>query len=113
SNECGNASSETATLTVGCSLAITQQPQSVKIQKGATATFTVAATGPAPLTYQWYVGASGDESDPISGATGTTLGTGPITRTTKFWVKVTSPCGSKNSQTATASVPGRKRLVRK
>ncbi len=113
SNECGNASSETATLTVGCSIAITQEPQSVKIQKGETASFSVAATGPAPLTYQWYVGASGDESDPIAGATGTTLGTGAISKTTKFWVKVTSPCGTVDSQTATASVPGRKRIVRR
>jgi hypothetical protein len=38
--------------------AITNQPQSQTVQCGGTATFTVGATGTAPLIYQWYVGAS-------------------------------------------------------
>jgi len=44
---------------------ITQQPQSVTICSGQTATFTVAATGQA-LTYQWR-----KNGTPILGATGT------------------------------------------
>ena len=32
---------------------ITSHPQSVTVAPGATATFTVAATGTGPITYQW------------------------------------------------------------
>ncbi len=34
---------------------ITQQPQNASVSEGSTAIFTVAATGTAPLTYQWQV----------------------------------------------------------
>ncbi len=33
---------------------ITSQPQNATINPGASATFTVGASGPAPLRYQWY-----------------------------------------------------------
>src|SRR5579863_10216172 len=32
---------------------ITAQPQSATVASGATATFSISATGSAPLTYQW------------------------------------------------------------
>jgi len=49
---------------------ITQiQPFNEEINSGATATFTVTATGTAPLAYQWY----DNNSAPISGATTATL----------------------------------------
>jgi len=44
---------------------ITTQPASVAVKLGATATFTVVASGTAPLSYQWYNSHVG----PISGAT--------------------------------------------
>jgi len=47
---------------------ISVQPQDATIGLGDTATFSVSASGSAPLTYQWYFGASA-----ISGANGTTL----------------------------------------
>ena len=34
---------------------ITRQPASVTVTAGQSATFSVAATGTAPLSYQWYV----------------------------------------------------------
>src|SRR4029079_9165322 len=43
---------------------ITQGPQSRDIPVGTTVTFTVAATGDSPLTYQWYL-----NSSEIGGAT--------------------------------------------
>ena len=47
---------------------ITSQPQSRTNTCGVTATFSLAATGDAPLTYQWrFNGAN------LSGATGTSL----------------------------------------
>ena len=47
------AQTDTVTLTVGNPLAITAQPKSQTVTKGAKATFTVKASGDG-LTYQWY-----------------------------------------------------------
>ena len=52
---------------------ITVQPVSQTVPLGATATFTVAATGTAPLSYQWS-----ENGTPISGATSTTYTTQPV-----------------------------------
>lgn len=49
----GTVTSSAATLTVQTPLTITTQPASQSILEGATATFTVAATGTGTLTYQW------------------------------------------------------------
>ncbi|MBI1754291.1 MAG: hypothetical protein HYR61_17135 [Acidobacteria bacterium] len=43
---------------------ITTQPKSTAVTEGASATFSVSATGAAPLTYQWSLGGT-----PIAGAT--------------------------------------------
>jgi len=43
---------------------ITAQPQSVTVELGGTATFSVDATGTAPITYQWWHGNS-----PLAGQT--------------------------------------------
>ncbi len=37
----------------GVAPSITTQPQNQSVKAGATATFSVAATGTAPLAYQW------------------------------------------------------------
>ncbi len=47
---------------------ITQHPTPQSVLRGGTATFTVAATGAAPLTYQWF-----RNGVAISGATGSSL----------------------------------------
>ena len=63
-NAAGVVTSSVATLTISAPPAITQQPSSQTVVQGQNATFTVAATGAAPLTYQWrFKGLS------ISGAT--------------------------------------------
>jgi len=83
---------------------ITSQPQSGTIRITSGATLTVTATGTTPV-YQWYVGASGDTSSPISGAVGPSLTTTPG-QTTNFWVRVSNSCGTVNSTTATVTVVG-------
>lgn len=83
--------------------AITSQPSSRTITSGASTTLTVSATGTAPLSYQWYVGTSGNTGTPISGATGTSHTVSP-TATTSYWVRVSNACGSLNSATATVTV---------
>jgi endonuclease/exonuclease/phosphatase family metal-dependent hydrolase len=54
-NTYGSTTSSVATLTVtNAGPSITTQPQNQSVVPGASATFSVAATGTAPLGYQWY-----------------------------------------------------------
>src|SRR6202007_2353560 len=56
SNSAGSATSNAATLTVNpapVAPSITTQPASQTVTAGQTATFSVTATGTAPLNYQW------------------------------------------------------------
>ena len=80
---------------------ITAQPQSKTIQQGQSATLSVTATGTTPLSYQWYIGSSGNTSNPISGATGPST---TVTLANNYWVRVSNACGSVNSATATVTV---------
>ncbi len=50
--------------------AITTQPTNQAVYAGGAVTFTVAATGPGPLYYQWQFGVNGTN---IVGATNATL----------------------------------------
>jgi hypothetical protein len=55
-NSVGNVTSTNATLTVNASVSapsITTQPSNQTVTVGQTATFSVVASGSAPLTYQW------------------------------------------------------------
>src|SRR5258706_6777208 len=83
--------------------AITAQPTSRTITSGSQTTLNVTATGTAPLSYQWYIGASGNTASPVSGGTGTSLTVSP-TSTTSYWVRVSNSCGTVDSSTATVTV---------
>lgn len=82
--------------------AITAQPTDRTVQVGATATFTVTATGTAPLTYQWKKGGTA-----ITGATSASYTT-PATvigdSGAAFTVTVTNSAGSVTSNAATLTV---------
>jgi O-glycosyl hydrolase len=82
--------------------AITTQPANQSVTAGATATFSVAASGTAPFTYQWRKGGAA-----ISGATAATYST-PATTTADsgsvFSVVVTNSAGSATSGNATLTV---------
>jgi hypothetical protein len=116
-NSCGQANSNTATVTVqpACQApSIFTQPQSSTIARGGSTLLGVAVAGTTPFTFQWYRGASGNTSQPIAGATGASYNTGPLLTTTSFWVRVTNACDSVNSATATITVPSaRRRIVRR
>jgi hypothetical protein len=83
---------------------ITAQPASLTVTVGQTATFSVVATGTAPLSYQWLQG-----NTAISGATSSTYTTPPTTTVNsgeQFQVQVSNAAGSITSTTATLTVNG-------
>jgi hypothetical protein len=99
------ADSATATIALGVSPLITTAPQSQRIASGQTATMSVMATGAPPLTYQWYVGASGVTANPIAGATGSSYTTPALSSTTSYWVRVSNAYPpAANSASATITV---------
>jgi hypothetical protein len=105
SNTCGDTiDSSAATVTVCAPPAIlgTEQPQSVSIVPGESATLTVTATGTSP-SYQWYEGPVGVTSNPVPGGTGPSVVVAPSS-TTSYWVRVTNDCGSTDSNAATVTV---------
>ena len=82
--------------------AISSQPASAKITAGQTATFKVAATGTAPMTYQWRKNGTA-----ISGASSSTYTTPAETTTdnnAQFTVAVSNSAGSATSSAATLTV---------
>ncbi|MBW3564042.1 MAG: hypothetical protein KY459_04910 [Acidobacteria bacterium] len=105
-NACTSIDSNSVTVTVveGCTnVAISTQPASRTIEYGTTTFLSVSATGTSP-TYQWFVGNSGDTSNPIAGATSSEISVRPLT-TTSYWVRVSNSCpSSENSTTATVTV---------
>ena len=97
--------SNAATLTVNAAAvapAITTQPASQTVTAGQTASFSVAATGTAPLSYQWM-----KNGTPIAGATSSTYTT-PATTTadsgSQFTITVSNSAGSVTSNAATLTV---------
>src|SRR5205823_4632831 len=85
-NTAGNATSNAATLTVNAAAvapSITTQPANQTVTAGQTATFSVAASGTAPLTYQWQknsVGITGATSASYTTPTTTTADSGSAFR---------------------------------
>jgi hypothetical protein len=105
SNSAGNATSNAGTLTVNAAAvvpAITTQPSSQAVTAGQTATFSVAAIGTAPMTYQWKKNAAA-----IDGATSSSYTTPAETTTdnnAQFTVTVTNSAGNATSTAATLTV---------
>ncbi len=83
---------------------ITTQPASQNINTGNTATLSVVATGTPTPTYQWYQGNSGDTSNLIADATGSSFTTPALNATTSYWVRVSNSAGTVDSTTATITV---------
>jgi Immunoglobulin I-set domain/PQQ enzyme repeat len=96
---CGGSSSPTVQATAP---AITTQPANQTVMVGEAATFSVAASGTAPLSYQWQKGTTA-----ISGAT-TASYTTPVTTSadngSQFTVVVSNSAGSVTATAATLTV---------
>ncbi len=89
------------TLTVNQIVRITSQPASQTLNEGSTASMSVAATGTAPISYQWYYNGSA-----ISGATASTLSLSALTsaKAGSYYAIVKNGGSSATSSTATLSV---------
>ena len=109
SNSAGTITSSGASLTIVGSPLITLQPQSITNFQGQSVTFTVSATGSAPLSYQWMANCS----RPISGATAPSLrlkSVGPADSGT-YCVVISNAFGTVLSQPAVLRVLVQPRLV--
>ena len=80
---------------------VTVNPVSQTVDPGDPVSFTIAATGTAPLDYQWYKGAS-----PMGGETSTTLAIASATEGDEgdYQCKVTNSAGEDWSTVASLSV---------
>ena len=101
SNALGAVTSTAATLTVAIPPAITTAPVGTTILAGSNVTFTVTATGTAPLAYQWL-----KNGGVIAGATAATLTLTKVSATdaANYSVAVTNAVGSATSSAATLIV---------
>jgi uncharacterized repeat protein (TIGR03803 family) len=106
-NIAGSATSSAAKLTVNVSVSasapsITQQPLNLTVTNGNPASFTAAASGTAPLFYQWYF----NTNTPVSGGTSATLNIASATTNQAgyYSVIVTNAAGSATSFAARLTV---------
>jgi invasion protein IalB len=105
SNSAGSVTSNTAILTVNpapVAPSITTQPASQTIASGQTATFSVTATGTAPLSYQWRK--NGTAIGGASSASYTTPSETTADNGALFSVVVSNSAGSATSSNATLTV---------
>jgi hypothetical protein len=78
-------------------------PASVTINSGQSASLSLFANGSRPMTVQWFIGTSGNTSNPISGGTSNPITVSP-TVTTNYWARVYNSCGAGDTATATVTV---------
>ncbi|RYY46318.1 MAG: choice-of-anchor D domain-containing protein [Chitinophagaceae bacterium] len=107
--QCWSDAIESPVVTINTAVAITTQPVNSNILIGTTATFSVSATGTAPLTYQWQIN-TGSTWEDIQNATTNTHTTPSATMAMsghQYRVNVTNSCGTlaSNAVTLTVSEP--------
>jgi len=103
-NSAGNITSAAATLTVNALViapAITAQPTNSTVTAGQNSSFSVIASGTAPLSYQWY-----KDGSALSGATSASLSLSAVTSANagSYSVKVTNSAGNITSAAVTLTV---------
>lgn len=103
-NSAGTVTSSAATITVQPAPippSITSQPSNVTVVAGSPASLSVQASGTAPLSYQWFKGASA-----ISGATSATfsIASAASADAGSYTVRVTNIAGTVTSSAVTITV---------
>ena len=94
--------------TVVSDLKITQQPSATVLKIGQTATLVVSITSTSAsknITYQWFEGGAGNTTRAV-GDSSNVFTTPELTGNTSYWVRITSPKGSVDSNVATVTVEG-------
>jgi len=104
SNSAGSITSTAATLSIAAAVvapSISTQPTSLSVTASQNATFAVAATGTAPLSYQWY-----KDGVAVSGATSLSLSLSTVATSDAgaYTVKISNAAGSVTSSVANLSV---------
>ena len=102
SNSAGSVNSSNAVLTITPDLVISTQPSSQSVLVGQSVTFTVSASGTAPLGYQWKKNGS-DIADATSSSY-TTPATTLADSGAAYAVTVSNSAGSVTSSNATLNV---------
>lgn len=98
-----NSSTVTVSISVCDPAAITVQPESKTVLANQQFSITALHTGTFPFSYQWYRGAKGTTTSPVSGGTSQTLTTS-VSATTSFWLRITNCAGDTDSEAATITV---------
>lgn len=110
SNNCfDNESFNTQITALPSSTTISQQPQDASACEGAGVSFSVATTGDAPLSYQWFFGNTVLTNDATYSGTNTstlTIAGASATVEGDYKVAVETSCGNIESNTATLSLTG-------
>jgi len=88
-----------------CDLAISSPPVTTTVNSSNRVTFEVIGYSLRTISYQWYEGVSGDTSSPVSGATTAIFTTPVLSASTNYWVRLTTSCGTVDSETVRAIVP--------
>ena len=99
--------SNSVTITVIDPPVISTEPSSVNVRTGESATLSVvAAPTPnlTPYSYQWYIGASGIDDNPIAGATSSSYVAPNVKESSTFWVRVSTASDYVNSNGARVTV---------
>ena len=94
--------------TVVSDLKITQQPKATVLKVGQSATLIVSIASSSAsknITYQWFEGGAGNTTRAV-GDSSNVYTTPELTRNTSYWVRITSPKGSVDSDVATVTVDG-------
>ncbi|HSW46779.1 MAG TPA: immunoglobulin domain-containing protein, partial [Phycisphaerae bacterium] len=106
-NGVGNATSNSASLTIKAATIITQHPVDRNVPAGSNVSFSAAATGDGTLTYQWQKNAVNiTNGGRVSGATTATLLITSVASgdAGSYRCAVTAGCGGNTSNAATLAV---------
>ena len=100
-NSAGSVTSVVAILTVGTPPSVTNQPSNLTVAQGQNATFIVAASGSAPLSYQWRFNGA-----PISGGSSSayTVVAAAVVNAGGYDAILVNPYGSATSTVAQLTV---------
>jgi hypothetical protein len=70
------------------------EPRGTTVVSGRAAFLSPQVNGLPPLTLEWFEGESGNQAQPVMGATDRMLTLDPVTETLSYWLRVSNPEGT-------------------